>query len=198
MTTKANITALTDEELMTRYQKGDTSAFEALLDRYHRPIYNLILRMIGQRELAEDLLQDTFIRVINGAASFTQQARFKTWLYTIARNISIDAMRKRKYRRARSLDEPMNGEEGRTMVETIGSDEPTSDRRVDDQRFKGRLEEALAALSDEQREVFVMRQFDGLAFKEIAEVVGTSENTIKSRMRYALENLRAALKDFYP
>lgn len=197
MTQHPPLDTLSDEDLMLAYQRGDAKAFEILLKRYHRPIYNLVYRFAGNSQTAEDVAQEVFIRVIRSAANYTQQAKFKTWLFTIARNLCIDTARKNKYRQTFSLDQPLDhSDEGRTVLDTVASDNPGSDRDLSDKQFKACLEEALGALNPEQREVFVMRQFNGLPFKEIAEITGTSENTVKSRMRYALETLREALKDF--
>ncbi len=182
---------------MAAYQQGDTRAFEALLKRHRRPMFNFLYRHVGNGTLAEDLLQDVFLRVIRSAARYSPRAKFTTWLYTIARNQSIDALRKRKHRRHASLDQPRGKDpEGRTLMERLPGRGDDGFERTDAAEITVRVEEALGGLSQQQREVFVMREFKRLPFKEIARVVGVSENTIKSRMRYALENLRLALADY--
>ena len=92
-----------DEDLMVQYQQGEVRAFEILLSRHRKPVFNFILRFIGERETAEDLLQETFMRVIKGADAYKRQAKFTTWLYTIARNLCVDQTRRRKHRRHASL-----------------------------------------------------------------------------------------------
>ncbi|MFN3197320.1 MAG: RNA polymerase sigma factor [Bradymonadia bacterium] len=189
----------TDEDLMERFRdQGDTAAFEELLRRHERPVFNFIRRMVRDDELANDLLQETFLRVVKSAKVYSRKAKFTTWLYTIARNQSIDSLRKAKHRRTVSLDAPVKGgEEGdRTLMERIPGKSEDAHTRLDAREMTERIQTAVNQLSDEQREVFMMRQFQGLPFKEIASVVGVSENTIKSRMRYALENLRLALADY--
>src|SRR5438309_6022744 len=89
---------------MERYQRGDARAFEVLVTRHQGPVFNFILRFVGEPAGAEDVLQETFLRVVKGAGHFERRAKFTTWLYTIARNLCIDASRKAKYRRATSLD----------------------------------------------------------------------------------------------
>ena len=186
-----------DEVLMERYKEGDARAFEVLLGRHQRAIFGFIYRMMKDREVANDLLQETFLRVVKNAKSYSPKAKFTTWLYTIARNQCIDALRKAVHRRHPSLDQPQGPDpEGRTLMEKLAGPSEDAFEQIDSQEVRSRVEQAVASLSDEQREVFVMREFQRLKFNEIAELVKVSENTVKSRMRYALENLRLALADY--
>lgn len=186
-----------DEDLMERFRDGDVRAFEVLLERHERGVFHFAFRFTRDRELANDLMQETFLRVVKNAKSYSRKARFTTWLYTIARNQCIDAARKARYRRADSLDAPMAGDpDGRPLGESIAGQSDAGFDRVDRVEMSGRIEGAIAQLSDEQREVFLMREIMQLQFNEIAEIVGISENTVKSRMRYALENLRLRLADY--
>lgn len=192
------LTSLTDEDLMERYRDdGRVECFEALITRHERRLYHFLLRHTQDAELANDLLQDTLLRVVRSAPTWTRKARFTTWVYTIARNLTVDAARKGKHRRTTSLDAPVGDDpEGRPLVEqTPGTSEDGYDR-VDRAEVAVRIEAAIAELSAEQREVFLLRETQQLSFGEIAEIVGVSENTIKSRMRYALENLRLRLADY--
>lgn len=192
------LSGLTDEKLMRRYLDGDVRAFQELLDRHGKKVYNFILRNVGNRDLAEDLLQDVFMRVVKRASTFKEQSKFTTWLYTIARNLCIDHRRKARYRNHAELDKPLSRgeEEGATLLDRMADKGPSTADKVRDRRFTVALEEALGTLPLEQREVFEMREFQGLKFKEIAEVVGIPENTVKSRMRYALKALQTQLQDF--
>lgn len=186
-----------DEALMMRYRGGEVRAFEVLLQRHRKPVYHFILRSVGEPAQAEDLLQETFLRIIKGSATYEQQAKFTTWLYTIARNLCVDASRRRKHRRAQSLDAPLDREEGgATLLDVTVDRKAVVDRAVIGKQLGERIERAVSALVEEQREVFVMREVLNLPFKEIADIVGCPENTVKSRMRYALEKLREALDDY--
>jgi RNA polymerase sigma-70 factor (ECF subfamily) len=186
-----------DEDLMEAYRDGDATAFEVLLVRHERKIFAFVFRIVRDREAANDLLQETFLRVVRNAKKYSRKAKFTTWLYTIARNQSIDHLRRAKHRRHKSLDQSMGADgDGQSLMERLPGRSPDGYDRADGAQVTGRIAEALDELAVEQREVFVMRQFQSLKFKEIAEVVGVSENTIKSRMRYALENLRLALADY--
>ena len=186
-----------DEVLMVQYQNGDARAFEVLLGRHQKPVFNFILRFVRRRDIAEDLLQETFLRVIKGAANYKQQAKFTTWLYTIARNLCVDQSRRAKHRKHPSLDQPMSkSDDAGTLMDVLPGKSTGSDRQTINKQMLSTIEEAVASLSDEQREVFIMREFLDMPFKEIAAVVGVPENTVKSRMRYALEKLRAALDEY--
>jgi RNA polymerase sigma-70 factor (ECF subfamily) len=182
----------TDEELLAAYQQGDPGAFEALLRRHRAPLFTFLLRMLGDRERAEDLAQETFLRIVKGAQAWEHRARFQTWLFTIARNLCVDQSRRDRFRRTDSLD--AEGPEGeQAMVDAVPGREIDPGRGAESARLRPVLQRALLSLPAEQREVFVLREQAGVPFREIAEILGVNENTVKSRMRYALEGLRKAL-----
>ncbi|GAC1608683.1 MAG: sigma-70 family RNA polymerase sigma factor [Myxococcales bacterium] len=187
---------LSDEELLAAFQQGDAGAFERLLRRHRGPLFTFLVRMLGDRERAEDLAQETFLRIVKGAGAWERRARFKAWLYAIARNLCADAGRRDKLRRTDSLDDSergRDGEEGAPLVETLPAEGPGPERGAESARLRPLLSRALAALPDDQREVFVLREQAGVTFAEIAEMLSVNENTVKSRMRYALVGLRKAL-----
>lgn len=187
----------TDEALMILYQKGNVRAFETLLERHRGPVYNFILRNVGARDVADDLLQEAFLRVIKGASNYQRKAKFTTWLYTIARNLCVDHSRRKKHRKHPSLDHPMTAQEDAgTLLDVVGNNDLPVDRQTASRRLHAIMQRAISSLVEEQREVFLMREFLNMSFKEIAEVVGIPENTVKSRMRYALEKLRLELDEY--
>src|SRR6185436_16885760 len=106
---------------MLAYRDGAVRAFEVLVTRHRKPIYNFILRFVRDPAQAEDVMQDTFLRVIKGAEAYERQAKFTTWLYTIARNLCVDASRRGKHRKAASLDAPIDSsdKEGASLVEIL-------------------------------------------------------------------------------
>ena len=189
---------VTDEALMIRYQRGDGSAFAQLVRRHQSSLYNFAFRQLGISQVAEDVVQDAFVRVVQNAADFKHEARFTTWLYTIARNLCIDQMRKRALRRHPSLDEARadSDGEGPTLGEQTADIRANVERDASGTEIKQRIAKAVDALPDDQREVFLMRELANLPFKEIAEITGVPENTVKSRMRYALERLQDALCEY--
>ena len=189
-----------DEELMLMYGEGVVEAFEVLLSRHERGIFNFAYRSVGDRAKAEDLTQEVFLRVIKSAPKYKTSAKFTTWLYTIARNLCIDRARRKSGKHEVSLNRSISGEEGdgeKTFLSNLSDRKADAgNMRVLRKDFQARLLEALDALPEEQREVFVLREVEGMKFREIAEVVGVSENTIKSRMRYALSTLRGHLEEY--
>ncbi len=183
---------------MQRYLAGDASAFQTILERHGQRIYNFIVRQTGDRQGAQDLVQEVFLRVVRRAHTFRGQSKFTTWLFTIARNLCVDQARKAVHRRVVLNDEPLrrDSDDGATLLDRAKDGGPLPDKGTRDRRFRAALEQALGRLPGEQREVFLMREIKGLKFREIAEVVGVPENTIKSRMRYALVALREHLAVF--
>ncbi len=194
--------ATTDEALMVRLQAGDRTVFALLVRRHQTPLYNFALRHLRSPAAAQDVVQDAFLRVAQSASEFKHSARFSTWLYTIARNLCIDQLRRQALRRHPSLDEPTRAgsDGGDGEGPTLG--ERTVDSRADVERgvvaveIRERVVLAVEDLPDDQREVFLLREVSNLPFKEIADIVGVPENTVKSRMRYALERLQEALCEF--
>lgn len=187
-----------DEALMLSFRDGDARAFEELVARHRRGLFNFLLRSVQNRSRAEELLQEVFLRVVRSKDRYERTAKLTTWLYTIARNLCVDESRRAKFRRVVSLDAPRRGQEDDSpaMVETVAAEQVATDEAAAAPQIRERLAKAIAGLPDDQREVFLMRQMSGLSFKEIGDIVGAPENTVKSRMRYALEKLRQELADF--
>ena len=188
----------TDEMLMVRYQRGDREAFAELVRRYHVPIYNFVIRQVRHADPARDLTQDVFLRVVQSAAEFKHEARFSTWLFTIARNLSTDHLRKLAHRRHASLDQPASDSGSRVLGDSVADGHPRAsvERMAGSAEVIGSIVRAVEALPDEQREVFLLREIGNLPFREIAAITGVGENTVKSRMRYALDRLQEALTDY--
>ena len=171
----------TDEALMKAYCQGETPAFDELLSRYRTPLFTTLCRLAGDRTLAEDLYQETFLRVIQHAGRFDPRQKFSAWLYRIARNLSVDALRQRGVRLEQELDD--------------GHEDPAPDpEQALTQAEQGlAIARSLKLLPLEQREVFVMREFSGLSFNEIAEITQCPLNTVLGRMHLAVKKLRAGL-----
>jgi RNA polymerase sigma-70 factor (ECF subfamily) len=190
---------VTDEVLMMRFQGGDRSAFAVLVRRHKTPLYNFIVRQIRVPQVAEDLVQDVFVKIVQNAADFKHEARFTTWAYAISRNVCIDHLRKMSLRKHPSLDQPSRAdEEGPTLGERTADTSPGAqvERAAIGGEMQARITRAVEHLPEEQREVFLLRELGHVPFKDIAEMTGVSENTVKSRMRYALERLQEALSEY--
>jgi RNA polymerase sigma-70 factor (ECF subfamily) len=186
--------ALDDNELMTRFRDGNSAAFDILMRRHERGVLALIYRSVHDRDRAQDLTQDVFLRVLKTADRWQPNAKFSTWLYTIARNICIDESRRKRLRPVATLDAPIGDEAGTTHRDQL-ADTRARSGAVNSAReqFLTTLYAALEKLPEEQREVFVLRVIDGMKFVDIAQLHGISENTVKSRMRYATAILRTSV-----
>jgi RNA polymerase sigma-70 factor (ECF subfamily) len=179
---------------MLGFQRGDARAFEALVRRHRGRVFQFLLRSVGERGRAEDLLQETWLKVVRGAGAWEPKARFTTWVYTMARHLCVDEARRAVHRRpATAPPGAAEADEGPPLSERLPDDGAAPDRAAHNARLRPLLERALAGLPPEQREVFILREYSGVPFKDIAEVTGVPEPTVKSRMRYALEGLRAQL-----
>ncbi len=183
----------TDETLMLAYQKGDVRAFEVLFSRYQREIYGYLYRNLAADQNKDEAFQEVFYRVIRSAPTYTVTAGFATWLYTIARNYCIDLSRKRKLPMQNRLDTKESGAES-DGIETIPDLKTNPHKEMGLKSLNEKLERALTLINPDQKEVFLLREKQGLSFEDIAQIVGVSQNTVKSRMRYAALALRDELK----
>jgi RNA polymerase sigma factor (sigma-70 family) len=172
-----------DEELMLAYRGGQAGAFDALYARHRGRLYRFILRSIKERATAEELFQEAWIRVIEARHRYAPQAKFTTWLYTIAHNLLVDHWR-RKGLTLVQLDEEAS---------VAAADNPA--RQAEARESLARLLQALAALPEAQREAFLLHEEAGLSVAEIAQVTGAGEEAAKSRLRYAIAKLKAAVDD---
>jgi len=172
-----------DEELMLAYGRGDAGAFETLYKRHRGPVYRFVLRAIKNRSTAEELFQEVWIRVIEARSRYAPQARFTTWLYTIAHNLLVDHWRKKGLSLVQLDDEPT----------VAAPDNPA--RQAEARQSLARLLQALEALPAAQREAFLLHEEAGLSVAEIAAATGTNEEAAKSRLRYAMAKLKAAVDD---
>ena len=188
----------TDEQLMQAYREGNPAAFELLLARHERKVWHFLRRSVGDATLAEDLLQEVFLRVIRAGAEWKGEAKFTTWMYAIARNLCVDHARRAVHRDARSLDAPTRPDDDahETLHDRLADDGRDAEGLTSDAEVRARIDAAVADLPPDQREVFLLREVMDMPFAEIGAVVGAPEPTVKSRMRYALERLQDALAEY--
>lgn len=181
-----------DYELVKQFVNGDPSGIETLIKRHKSKVYTYILFNVKNQHLAEDIFQDTFIKVIQSLkdGKYKDEGRFISWVVRIAHNLVIDHYRKEKNMQTFSNDE---GE-----VEIFNS-RKFSDPTIEDDIVKGQIvrdvKKLVDLLPDDQKEVIILRHYVGLSFKEIAEQTDVSINTALGRMRYALINLRKLIKE---
>ncbi len=181
-----------DEQLMLAYAGGDAAAFDTLYARFKGPLFRLVLRSAKSRGEAEEIFQDIWIRVVDSRARYAPQAKFSTWLFTIAHNLLIDHWR-RKGLQVVALDDDNDDEQAALQVSAGPGSEPP--RIVEAAESLALLEAALAALPPPQREAFLLHHEGGLTVPEIAAATGTNEEAAKSRLRYAMDKLRKAVGD---
>lgn len=182
-----------DEALVTRVARGDSAALEVLYDRYASRVLGISLKIVGDQALAEDILQETFWRVWQSAATYQSQlGAFAGWLFRIARNLSIDAYRRRNVRPQIMLN--TRGEDSIPVLEET----PDPDMDVAEQAqailTNRQIRNALASLPDVQRQVIELAYFYGMTRQEIAEATGEALGTIHTRARLALQKLRGELE----
>ena len=178
---------LSDKELVMRYQAGDVSCFQILVDRYQNKVYSYIMMLVRDRQLADDLFQDTFlkiIRTIKGGA-YKEEGKFIQFAMRIAHNLIIDYFRKEK--RLPMVDPT---KEDYDMLANARMKDPSVEERIITEQIYDDLRKMINRLPDGQREVLNLRFYSDMSYKEIADVTNVSINTALGRMRYALINLR--------
>ncbi len=180
------------EELLVAAGTGEEEAFEELINKHRMELINFFFRMVWDRHLAEDLAQEVFVRLFTNASRYEPKARFRSYLYRIARSCWIDQHRKTKSRRLeRSLDaETENGASLRDVL--IAETEKPEDSARKEEFVKG-LVGAIDALPEDHKMVFVLSQVENLRYKEIGDILGIPEGTVKSRMHGCLQKIREVL-----
>ncbi|HSI78246.1 RNA polymerase sigma factor [Lunatibacter salilacus] len=179
-----------DSELIAQYRNGSEAAFELLVDRYRSRVYSTIFMIVKEQGVAEDLLQDVFVKVVQTLNSdkYNEEGKFQPWLMRIGHNLAIDHFRKMKRYPSVVM------EDGSNVFNTL----MFAEENVEDIKVKEETHAMLRRLVDElpenQKQVLIMRHYMDLSFQEIAEQTGVSINTALGRMRYALINLRKKLK----
>lgn len=188
-------TQLTDEALIKSYLQGEENALAVLVQRHQAALHTFILYKVKSREVADDLLQDTFVKIIQTLkkGGYREDGKFLLWAKRIAFNMTIDHFRAqaKKYRNFISLYD----EEDNPAWDRIADLAPDAERHLMQQETLAKLEQLVAALPKKQQEILMMRYFDGMSFKEISDATGTGINTALGRVRYALLNLRKQIDE---
>ena len=177
-----------DEELVEACLAGEDSAFDVLVGRWEKRIRGAIYRFIGSEDEARDLCQEAFLKAYRSLGSFKQEARFSSWLYQIALNLCRDRLRRRRGRTMVSLDELEEGGAAMTMPG------PTALDLLQERDVSRLVASAIASLADEQREVIILKEYQGLTFLEIAQVLDMPISTVKTRLYRGLDQLRSRLE----
>jgi RNA polymerase sigma-70 factor (ECF subfamily) len=185
----------TDEALMGRVARGGADAFEVLLDRHFNSVATFCYTFCRDRDQAQDLSQEIFMRVYRNAASYRPVAKFTTWLYRVAANLCINESKKAKLRRTVSLDGPVGSDpDASRIVEKMSAGDPGPLTAAERHEAGRLIEEAIDALPEDQRTTLVLVERQNLPYKDIADILGITVSAVKMRVKRARENLREALK----
>ncbi len=188
-----------DSALAQEAAEGRESAFRELLERYERPVFALVYRMVRERDLAEDLAQDAFIRAFRGIGTYKPEYKFSSWIFKIAHNVTIDHLRRRRLdtislegsRYARTDEER---ERSRPVV---ASRDESPAEHLENQELRGEIEEAIGKLRPHYRTVILLRHVEGRSYQEIAEITELPLGTVKTYIHRARVELRELLQDVW-
>jgi RNA polymerase sigma-70 factor (ECF subfamily) len=186
---------LTDQEVVLQARAGLETAYRELIRRYERPVFALLFRMVRDRELAEDLAQETFIKALNAIESYRPEFKFSSWIFKIANNAAIDHLRRRELDTL-SLDGSPHAETPEAMQATalqIGGRQESPLDAVEARELGGMIEQAIGRLRPEYRSCILLRHVEGRAYEEIAEILNLPLGTVKTYIHRARNELRQAL-----
>lgn len=173
------------EALIARVRSGDDEAFKEIFDRYSRPVISFIYNLVGGRELAEELMQETFVRAYRAINHLRDDAQLSTWLFGIARNVARETIRARK------------PEVDTTVLETQGDHKPLPEAELLDKELNALVERALATLDEDKRLVFTLKIFHQCSYEEIAEITGFTIAKLKTDLHRARNEMRRLLRPYY-
>jgi RNA polymerase sigma-70 factor (ECF subfamily) len=185
-----------DIELMLRAKQGDVDAFERIYENYRGPIGGFFYHLVWDQALAEDFLQEVFLRLWRSAPDYRPTGKFSTFIFQIAKNFWLNERLKRMHNPRLSLDAPIRGKDGDYAGEIAG-DASTPSTLLANAEMKARVQEAIEQLSEKQRVTFVLSEFQGMKYEEIGEVLEVPLGTVKSRMASAERSLRGRLEKYY-
>ena len=192
-TTAADTGALplpaSDLELVQAFQNGSSAAFTELMQRYQKRLINFAYRMLGRRADAEDIAQETFLRLYRAPHRFQPQAQFSTWLFTIARNMCLNAIRNRKHHRTYAISQAG----ARLQLPDPGHTPP---RLLETGEAQAAVRRAISELPEKQRTAVVLAKYEGMAYRQIADILGCSETAVKLIMHRARLRLRHLLAPY--
>jgi len=187
----------TDEDVVAAVRAGDGAAYRLLVERYQDRIYHLIYGMIRHREDARELTQEAFVKAFRSLDGFREDARFSTWLYRIASNLAVDFCRRRGKGPVLGVEEDVGQRDvGPSASATTFGQTPS--KALERQQLHVAILAALDALPEEHRQVVLLRELEGLSYREIAEITGVAEGTVMSRLFYARKKLQAMLAEHRP
>ena len=177
---------------MLEFQKGDKASFEKLLERHYKRVFNLIYRFLANKEMAEDLTQEVFIKVYKSQTSYRPQAKFQTWIYQIAKNTSLNEVRRQK-RQPVSLEETLDTPDGGLKRQIADTRAENPYQEILEKETAQEVKEAIYALPENQRMAVILRRYENLSYEDIAKSMHCSLKAVKSLLSRAKENLKEKL-----
>ncbi|MBL8978521.1 MAG: sigma-70 family RNA polymerase sigma factor [Gemmatimonadetes bacterium] len=200
MADRPDLVSMTDQEIVALAREGREAAYRELIRRYERPVFSLILRMVRDRQLAEDLAQETFIKALNAIASYRPEFKFSSWIFKIANNAAIDQLRRREVDTL-SIDGAPNATSADDIEATalqVGDKGETPLAELEARELGTHIERAISRLRPEYRSCIMLRHVEGLAYEEIAQLLDLPLGTVKTyihRARHELRDMLAHLRD---
>jgi RNA polymerase sigma-70 factor (ECF subfamily) len=185
-----------DAVLMLRVSEGDIAAFETLVEKYKQPVFNMVCRTLHDAAEAEDVAQNVFIQVHKSARRYRVTARFSTWLFTIARNLCLNELRRRSRHPAESLDQPSPEDEHQPSRQVEDAKAVRPPDLVLRRELEAKIEEAIAALPEKQRTALLLCKEEELSYDDMAEILECSLSATKSLIHRARETLKQRLKPY--
>ncbi|MSS73871.1 MAG: sigma-70 family RNA polymerase sigma factor [Candidatus Latescibacteria bacterium] len=182
--------AVSDSDILADVMAGDVEAFEKIVDRHKNRLFNFVYRFVGDRETAEDIVQETFLRAFRRRKDYRAIANFSTWLFTIAGNLAKSELRRRKRWRFFSLNWDEESETGIEIPDESHRPDTMAETAMTDEM----IQEAIESLPENYRKVILLRDVEGLSYQEIAKIVGRPVGTVKSRVNRARLRLQRRLK----
>jgi RNA polymerase sigma-70 factor (ECF subfamily) len=192
---RIELASATDQEVVVLARHGQDAAYRELVRRYERPVFSLVYRMVRDRELAEDLAQETFVKALNAIESYRPEFKFSSWIFKIANNAAIDQLRRRELDTL-SRDGSPHAETPEAIEATalqIGDRQETALEEVEARELGGEIEAAIARLRPEYRSCILLRHVEGRPYEEIAEILGLPLGTVKTYIHRARNELRLSL-----
>ncbi|MBN1765938.1 MAG: sigma-70 family RNA polymerase sigma factor [Sedimentisphaerales bacterium] len=186
---------ITDEQLMELSLTGDKKAFNRLVRRYESELYNFLYKFLGQKSLAEDVFQETFLQVYLSAHTFNTGRRFRPWVYTIAANKARDLLRSRSRRPTIQITSSDEDTSDTDIWHNLLKDEITPDQILEKEQQKQLVQKIVAEMPDNLREILILAYFKQLSYKEMAEILDIPLGTVKSRLHSAVANFAKKYKE---
>ncbi len=187
-----------DVSLMLEFQKGDISSFEKLVQKHKESIINIIYQFIGERDEAEDLAVEVFLRVYRAAKKYQAKAKFTTWLYKITTNLCLNEIRKKAKLQTISLSKPISAgeEKEEELIEKIADAAPSPQQILEKKERNALIRKAIDSLPAKQRMATILQIYEGLSYKEISRILGCSVKSVERRLYWARTNLKEKLSPY--